>query len=60
MLDQRLNLGCNHDIGSLETGHSISLSDHRDSFFSTLNVAITDHHPRTVASKRQRGRAPDS
>src|SRR5215475_112861 len=43
MFDQCLNLGGDHDIGPLEAGHSTSLTDHRDCFLATLDVAITDH-----------------
>src|SRR5437763_13294812 len=60
MLDQRLYLGRDHDIGPLETGRSTGLTDHRHRFLATLNLAITKHHLRPFASKRQRRRAPDS
>src|SRR5258705_3570278 len=60
MLDQRLDLGRDHDIRPLKAGCSTSLTDHRDCFLATLNVAITDHDLCPFASKRERGRATDS
>src|SRR5215831_4603835 len=60
MLDQRLNLGCNHDVGPLEAGYSTGLMDYRHCFLATLDVAITDHDLRPFAGKRHRRRATDS
>jgi hypothetical protein len=60
MLDQRLNLSGNHDIGLLEAGHSTGLADYRDCFLATLDIAITDHDPRPFARKSHRRRATDS
>src|SRR5436189_1448810 len=57
MLDQRLDLGRYQDIRPPEAGRSTGLTDHRDCFLTTLNVAITDHDLRPFASKRQRRRA---
>src|SRR4029434_4935248 len=60
VVDQPLDLGRDHDIRPLETGRSTGLTDHRDCFLATLNVAITDHDLRPFASKRERGRPTDS
>jgi hypothetical protein len=60
MLDQRRDLGRDHDIRPLETDRSTGLTDHRDCFLATLKVAITDHDLRAFASKRECGRPTDS
>src|SRR6266480_1561345 len=60
MLDQRLNLGRDQHIGPLEPGRSTGLTDHRDCFLATFDVAITDHDLRPFAGKRHRRRATDS
>ena len=52
MLDQRLNIGRDQDVGSPKAGNSIGLTDHRDSFLSALTVAITDYAPRTYVRLR--------
>jgi len=59
-LDQRLNIGGEQDVRSPKAGHPTRRADHRNYFFSALNVAITDHDPRTIASKRERRSAADS
>src|SRR5262249_5079567 len=60
MLDQRLNLRGNHDIGPLEAGYSTGFADYRDCFLASVDVAITDHDLRPFAGKRQRRCATDS
>jgi hypothetical protein len=60
MLDQRRDLGRDHDIRPLEAGRAPGLTDYRDCLLAALNVAITDHDLRAFASKRERGRPTDS
>ena len=60
MLDQCLNIGRDQDVCPPKAGRPTRRADHRDCFLSSLNIAITDHDSRTIATKRQRRRTANS
>src|SRR4029450_2603921 len=60
VVDQCLDISCDHNIRPPKTRRPTGVTDHRDRFLHALHVAITDYDFRPFASKGDRRRAADS
>jgi hypothetical protein len=60
MADQCLDIICDHNIRPPKIRRPAGVTDHRDRFFASLNIPITDDDLCAFASKRDRSRAADS